>query len=153
MIRPPYRPSFVFYVSDADIDWARDSCPTGLHMHEVPYPARFSCECALYSWARETNGSVLVKGQHPLHAGDRTQATAFRFRWTRECCVLFGNVGDVAQTAAQRQGEFGWHLAAARWGTNTLRSFCAQRFEGTFSRPLGWPWFTDNPGTINMTTA
>jgi hypothetical protein len=60
--------------------------------------------------------------------------TAFRFRWTREC-VLFGNVGGVAQTAAQKKGEYGCHLAAARWDKNTLRSFCAQRFEGTFSRP------------------
>ena len=97
--------------------------------------------------------NVPVNGEYPLHAGDGTQATALRFRWTRDCGDLFGNVGDVAQTAAQKQEAYGWHLAAARWGTNTLRSFYARRFEGTFLRPLGWPWFTDNCGTINMTTA
>jgi hypothetical protein len=53
---PPYRPSFVYDMSDADMDWTYDSCPTRMDIHEVPHPVLFSGECALYSRARETNG-------------------------------------------------------------------------------------------------
>ena len=62
------------------------------------------------------------------------------FRWTGECGFLFGSVGDVAHTSTERQRTHGWRVAAARWGTRTLRSFCARYFERTFSRPLDWSW-------------
>ena len=56
MIGPPYCPFFVYDMSDADMDWAYDSRPTRLDMHEVPHPVLFSGECVLYSRAREANG-------------------------------------------------------------------------------------------------
>lgn len=88
---------------------------------------------------------TVVQGKYQLHVGDGTQATAFdytdgqdfRIRLTREGGVLFGTVGDVAHTAAQKQEACGWRLAAALWGT--LRRLCARRFEGTFSRPYSNP--------------
>ena len=46
----------------------------------------------------------------------------------------------------------GWHVAAARWGTHTLRSFCARCFEQTFYRALDWPWLTDISCTIVLAT-
>ena len=73
------------------------------------------------------------------------------FRWTGECCILFSSVADVAHTSAERQRSPGWRVAAALWGSRTLRSFLRdilnERFPGrwigraspTSPTPLPWP--------------
>jgi len=122
--------------------------------------------CQLSQCERQKCG-VLVKGTFPWHALAGTQSTAcddtggyditlsdwpLLFRWSREHGVFYGNVGNVAQTSALREGTHGRRVAATRWSTPTLCFFHSRRFEGTFRNPVDCPWFTASSGATNMAT-
>jgi hypothetical protein len=79
----------------------------------VPYPVLFSGECPLYSRVREKNGVFFSKEnthctqemEHRRpHLIIRNGMTS-DFDGPMSAGVLFGNVGDVVHTAAQKQGH------------------------------------------------
>lgn len=126
----------------------------------IPLKGPFQWQIRHLLQCKLQRSDVRGKKASPFQGGDRAKSTAcdhkggyditlsnwtLLFRLTLDRCIPFGNVGDVAVTSAQRQGTH-------TMGQLTLRPFYKRSFERTSSRPLNWPWITNDSGTINMAT-
>ncbi|GFG29661.1 hypothetical protein Cfor_02972 [Coptotermes formosanus] len=121
----PYRPAFWNEPSDGDMHRRYESCRAllGTFSNAVSRSkVLFSDECAIYRSARDRNVVLWSKENpnftqelehNPPHVMIWAGVTSdyywtLLFRWTGKCGILFGNVGDVAHTSAQRQRTRRW---------------------------------------------
>ena len=116
----PYRPTFVNELSDGDMDRRNESCCALLDTFSDAVSRSkvlFNDECAIFRSARDRN-VVFWSKENPnftqelehnppcddMGGYDSTLSDwTLLFRWTDECGILFGTVGDVAHTSAERQ--------------------------------------------------
>ena len=112
----PYRPTFLNDLWDGDMDRRYESCRALLDIFTNAVSRSkvlLSDECAIYRRARDRNVVFCSKENpnftqqlehNPSHVMIWAGMTSdyligpYVFRWTDECGILFGNVGDVAHT-------------------------------------------------------
>jgi len=116
----PYRPTFVNELSGGDMDRRYESCRALLNTFSNAVSRTkvlLSDECAIYRsahdrnvvfWSKEIPNFTQELEHNPTRDGMggydiRLSDWTLLFRWTGECGILFGNVGDMAHTSAERQ--------------------------------------------------
>ena len=117
----PYCPTFVNELSDGDMDRRYESCRALLDtFSNAVFRSKvlFSDERAIYHsahgrnmvfWSKANPNFTQELEHNPPHVMIWAGITSdyligpYFFRWTGECGILFGIVGDVAHTSAERQ--------------------------------------------------
>ena len=173
----PYRPTFANELSDGDMDRRYASCRALLDTFSNAVSRSkvlFSDECAIYRSARDRN-VVFWSKENPNFTQELEQSSAcddmggydirlsdwtLLFLWTGECGILFGNVGDVAHTSAERERgllDDVWlqYDGAPAHSALSVRDVLNEHFPGcwigrgspTSPAPLPWP-----PRSPDLTT-